>query len=592
MSAALKVNQVTERTPQPARDWTSAEERAAWLWAVQPRNGDEQLAWLFARWRVDPIAYGVERFRVILTPYQAQAALDLADAPAEVYAFYGLDPSYPKRKVLLPSGHGLGKTRLEALLAWWHLETHAFSKTIITAPTSDQLSGQLWGELRKLNRRGKKAWPQLGDDWDVLSSTVTHKNPDYGDWCILGRTSREDRPEGLQGAHALDSDDEYGQLADIFGDDGSTVATGGILVITEESSGIKDAIREVLGGALSEDGARFLAAGNPTRTDGWFARDMDRPNHYAVHHLDCRMSNRDKQYTLPYRDTAGVVHHLKIRGFVRPAYWEELLDECDGDEDADRIRVRVRGLKPRSNFDQVIKSYWVESAQARPEDIESHRERAVLGLDFGLTSDKHGLAGRRGFNMILAEEWLPADNPEDITLQATRRAIDAQLAHNAGVIVGDANGVGRGAMEVLANYFHVEHPELKCRVVFFNSGAGALDSKRYYRRRDELWYKHGRAHIANPRCHLLNIPGLKRQLTAPGAHEDDARKIRVKSKAEIKKDSGEDSGNLADAYLQTLVVSVPHETEPKPESKPTIPAVFLAHFKRLAAARDAGMYIR
>lgn len=571
----------------PARDWLSDEERDAWLWVERARASEQALPWLLLRWRADPIAFAIECLRTLPLPYQGALLLDLADAPADVYAQYGLDADKPKRKVLAGSGHGLGKTRTEAIACWWQLLTHRFSKVLITAPTSDQLSGQLWGELHRLHRRFKARWPEL-DEWDMLGMSVAHKNPEYGDWHAIARTARPEKPEGLQGAHALDDEDEFGQLAKLFTEEADNAPSGGMLVIIEEASGVDDSIREVLTGALSEPGARLLGCGNPTRSDGWFARDLDRSDRYAVHTLDCRVSDSARVYELPYRDFGGKVHQLRIRGRVDEKYWLEVLSECDGDEDHDRFRVRVRGLPPRSSHEQVIRSHWVEQAQARAPDVESQVDPCIIGLDFGLTSDKHGLAVRQGFNMRDGREWLPKDRPEEITMDAAERAIDAQELFDARAIIGDANGVGRGAMEYLHKYF-LERPEKRCAVTLFNSGAGALDKARFMRRRDEIWFA-GRKWVSNPRCSLPQLPGMKRQLCAPGYYEDTARRIQVESKLEIKRRVGDASGNLADALLMTLV-PVLHEARaeaPAPKRK----GLFEGHFTRWKARNEPGELIR
>ena len=292
------------------------------------------------------------------------------------------------------------------------------------------------------------------------------------------------------------------------------------------------------------------------------------------------------------RDFGGTVHHLRQRGFVRPSYWHEILRECDGDEDADRVRVRVRGIPPRSNFESVIRAHWVDAAVARQPDADSLRQRAVIGLDFGLTSDKHGGAVRRGFACLLADEWLPADLPEAITLQAAQWAIEQAETFGAGAIVGDANGVGRGAMEYLACYYR-ERPQLRVQVVLFNSGAGALDDRRYYRRRDEMWARHGRKWVSDGRCSLPPDPVLRTQLCAPGMHEDATRRIKVEGKDAIKKRTGQPSGNRADALLHTLMVAEPEAIPaPAPAPVPVFAPVFAAHFARLRASADSGRYIR
>lgn len=578
----------------------TVEESQVWYWLegagriLASLQGDEQanaqMSWMLQRWRLDPVCFAVEALRVKLMPYQAAALLDLADVPIELYQFYGCDPDKPKRQVLIPSGHGLGKTRLLAVAILWMLITHMFSHTLCTAPSSTQLTGRLWSEIRKMYRRLSEYWPMIAEEWEIQASSIVNVNTDYGDWSVVARTARPERPEALQGAHALDEDDADGQLAEIFQKEFNDVPSGGIFVVIEEASGVDDIIRETLEGALSEEGARLLAPGNPTRADGWFANDLDNTTRYAVHCLDCRLSDRSKTYELPWRDTAGRVHQLTVRGFVQPAYWENILADCDGDEDADYFRVRVRGLKPRSSMTSTIKTHWIESAQERRNDADSVQEYIVIGLDFGLTNDKHAMAVRQGFNMLDGQEWLIKDDPEQVTIEAAGRAIDSQEIFNARYIIGDSNGVGRGAMEYLT-LFYRNKPDKRVRIIHYNSGQGALDNKRYNRRRDEMWHKYGRKWLANPRCSLLNIPGLKNQLTAPQYSEHN-NLVYVESKRDLKKRNIE-STNLADALLQTLMVHVPEvEQEDKEEEQPVHPAVFEKHFKRIKRMHNSGGYIQ
>ena len=585
--------------PNACRQMTQ-DEALAWYWKEgagallcgysEAERPLVHMGWMLVRWRLDIVCFAVEALRTKLTPYQAAILLDMSDAPFELYQFYGVDADKPKRQCLIPSGHGLGKTRLLAVAILWMLITHMYSFTLCTGPSAAQLTGRLWSEVRKLYRRLKTYWPDIARDWEIQGEKITHVNPDYGDWTAVARTARPEKPEALQGAHALDEDDADGQLADIFGDEFISQATGGILVIIEEASGVDDSIRQTLEGALSEEGARLLAPGNPTRPDGWFATDLEKTNRYAVHKLDCRESDRSRTYSLPWRDTAGTVHHLTINGFVSPTYWNNILEECDGDEDADYFRVRVKGEPPRSAFEACIKTHWIEAAQNRQSDNDSQYQPVVISLDFGLTSDKHGLAAIQGFNMLDGQEWLCKQDPEQITLEAAHKAIDAQRLFNARYVIGDSNGVGRGAMEYLTSYYRKNNPSVT--VIHFNAGAGALDRKRYFRRRDEMWHKYGREWLANPRCSLLNVPGLKAQLTAPGYHEDTSNRIFVESKKDLKK-RGIPSTNLADALLQGLMVHIPSEpVQQQPKEASTLPAIFAKHFKRLQRYRENRSHIQ
>ncbi len=576
------------------------DEAKAWYWPqgagqiINSLQGEEQnmahLSWMLQRWKLDPVCFAVEALRTKLMPYQAAPLLDLADCPVELYQLYNCDPDKPKRQVLIPSGHGLGKTRLLAIGILWMLITHIFSHTLCTAPSSSQLTGRLWSEIRKLFRRLKEFWPMIAEDWEIQGSSIIHTNPDYGDWSAVARTARPEKPEALQGAHALDDDDADGQLAEIFCTEFNNTASGGIFVVIEEASGVDDIIRQTLEGALSEEGARLLAPGNPTRPDGWFSDDMERTDRYAVHTLDCRQSNREQEYSLPWRDTAGCLHQLTMKGFVSPKYWENILAECDGDEDADYFRVRVKGEKPRSAQFSLIKDHWVIAAQERANDPDSLNDPAVVSLDFGLTSDKHGLAVTQGFNMLDGQEWLPKDDPEQVTLEAAERAIETQEIFNARYVIGDSNGLGRGAMEYLTKYYRL-HPEKHVRVIHFNAGMGALDNRRYNRRRDEMWHKYGRKWIANPRCSLLNIPGLKQQLTAP-TYEERNNVIYVESKKDMKRREIP-STNLADALLQTQMVHIPQQhLENDEEQESIMPDVFQKHFNRLKRLEEHPNYIR
>jgi len=250
-------------------------------------------------------------------------------------------------------------------------------------------------------------------------------------------------------------------------------------------------------------------------------------------------------------------------------------------------RLVEDSCKLEATLTQVIRTHWVEEAQTRTPTAECLKQPGVIALDFGLTSDKHGLAVRFGFAVREVDEWLPADRPDDVTLQAVDRALDVfeQYGRRVRFVVGDSNGVGRGAMETLTRYFR-ERPELGVTVVHFNSGAGARDAKRYHRARDEMWFKRGRAFFADPRCALVAHPGLKKQLTTPGYAEGADRRIKVESKADILRRTGEPSGNAADAVLMTLVVNEAQEA-PKPAAEPdSRPKVFRDHFAWLKRQRE------
>lgn len=576
--------------PHPCRAATAAE-RAALRWAITPTGETATLAALLTRWRADPVAFAFDALRFSLMPYQAQILLDLADAPREVYEFYGLDPNYPKRKVLVPSGHGLGKTKIASVAVWWHMLTHKFSKRLATAPTSDQLTQQFMGEIRAAYRALKRRWPELADDWEVQATGIQHKDPLYRDWATMLRTARRDTPESLQGGHALDAIDPFGDLAAIWGEEEERTPAGGFLIVIEEASGVDDVIRKTLEGSLSEQGARLLAPGNPTRADGWFAEDIKQTDLYAVHHLDCRMSDLGSVYALPYRrpEPRARVHRVRTHGFVSRDYWQSILAQCDGDENADFFRVRVRGMPPVSNVTQAIRSEWVDEAMERPWDADSAQEPVIISGDFGQTQDQHAACALQGFNLLEVTEWLIPGRPDTQLESAKLHLLELAERYRARIVIGDSNGVGAGVMSDLSVHFrHPDRERLGVRVLHFQAGRASNDPTRYHRLRCEMWLKWGRQWLADRRAHLCRHPGLRRQLTAPGFSEDTRNILRLEPKEAILKRTGEKSGNAADALMMAIYArgfraAVPDEAPAKPTGPDLHPA-FVRHFKRLRAA--------
>ena len=56
------------------------------------------------------------------------------------------------RRIAVPSGHGVGKTWLEARIALWFLYCFPPSKVITTAPTWPQVEMLLWSEIKNAYR--------------------------------------------------------------------------------------------------------------------------------------------------------------------------------------------------------------------------------------------------------------------------------------------------------------------------------------------------------------------------------------------------------------------------------------------------------
>ena len=204
------------------------------------------------------------------------------------------------------SGHGVGKSTVEAWSVIWFMTTRPFPKIPCTAPTQHQLFDILWAEVSKWLRHSKALSNEL-----VWTKEKVYMRGYPEEWFAVARTAS--KPDALQGFHA-----EH------------------VLYIIDEASGVDDTIFEPVLGALSTPGARLLMCGNPTQLSGFFY-DSHHKNRasYSTFHIDGRKSSRVSQ------DFISTI--IRMYG-----------------EDSDVFRVRVAGDFPLQEDDIFIPLPLVE----------------------------------------------------------------------------------------------------------------------------------------------------------------------------------------------------------------------------------------
>ena len=121
------------------------------------------------------------------------------------------------------SGHGVGKSAVEAWAVIWFLLTRPFPKIPCTAPTAHQLNDILWAELNKWRRNNPLLEQEL-----IWTHERLYLRGYPEEWFAVARTAS--KPDALQGFHA-----EH------------------VLYIIDEASGVDDLIFEPVLGALSTD---------------------------------------------------------------------------------------------------------------------------------------------------------------------------------------------------------------------------------------------------------------------------------------------------------------------------------------------------
>ena len=207
----------------------------------------------------------------------AEAILYYADHPVEfVEDIIRVTPDPEQAKILrsvaanpmttVRSGHGVGKSAVEAWVVIWFICTHPFPKIPCTAPTQHQLFDILWAEVSKWIRNNRALRNEL-----IWTKEKLYMRGYPEEWFAVARTAS--KPDALQGFHA-----EH------------------LLYIIDEASGVDDKIFEPVLGALSTPGARLLMCGNPTQLSGFFYESHNKNRaSYSTFHIDGRNSGRVRQ---------------------------------------------------------------------------------------------------------------------------------------------------------------------------------------------------------------------------------------------------------------------------------------------------------
>jgi hypothetical protein len=336
-------------------------------------------------------------------------------------------------RAAVASGHGIGKSAVTAWLENWLMSTRPNARGVVTASTAPQLESKTWAQIAAWTKRCiTREW------WDVSTGRGSMKmvakvSPES--WNCYAQTARAENAESFAGLHAADSSPFF---------------------LVDESSGVPNAIHEVMLGAMT-DGEPFLVAfGNPTRNTGWF--------HGAFHAQRHRWSTRQIDSR-----TVAITNKKQIEEWI-----------ADFGLDSDFVKVRVRGVFPTASSLQFIGRDLVDDAMAR-EAPENRFEVAVVGVDPARFGDDSSVIftrlGRdgRSFPPIRLRKL-------DTMELAARTAEHVNYLRGLGLRVAinvDGGGVGGGVVDRLRSLLY--------EVNEIQFGARAFDPTRYANRRAEIW---------------------------------------------------------------------------------------------------------
>jgi hypothetical protein len=410
------------------------------------------------------------------------------------------------------SGHGIGKSALVSWIILWAIATLEDTKGVVTANTENQLKTKTWAELAKWHRLfiGK-------DIFEMAATALYSKDPEHErTWRIDMVPWSERNTEAFAGLH------NKGKR---------------ILVVYDEASAIPDVIWEVTEGALTDEDTQIIwcVFGNPTRNKGRFRECFP----------GGKFAHRWKSLAIDSRNVPGT--NLK-----------QMLEwVTDYGEDSDFVRVRVRGVFPRTDAISFISYEVAREAAARPlPDYlpgQYNPASVILGVDVGRFGDdptvvypRQGLDARSRPPRLL--------RGMDLMKQAAIIANIFAEVHAIAIMI-DGGGVGGGLVDRLR--------QLKLPVweVDFGSspdGTNVDKMTRYYNKRAEIW---GAVKDWLPKaCIIEKIDGqdntLVDELTGPTySYSGEDMEIQLERKKDMRR-RGVPSPNVADALACTFAYSV------------------------------------
>ena len=272
-----------------------------------------------------------------------------------------------ERRCSIRSGHGVGKSACASWAMIWHLLTKYPQKTVVTAPTVNQLHDALGTECKRwINELPEALQGQL----EVLSEQIRLKGAPAESF-ISFRVSRVETPEALAGIHS-----------------------DHVLLVVDEASGVPEAIYEASGGSMSGANASTLLLGNPVRSSGFFHSTHTRlAKYWKTMQVSCLDSKRV---------TEDYINDMKVRYGVDTNPW----------------RIRVLGEFPFEDEDTIVPRDLVEDAIGR--DVKVIEGPVVMGVDIArrgsdssaicVRQNNHILAGgimtRKGLDLMQVTGWI------------------------------------------------------------------------------------------------------------------------------------------------------------------------------------------
>lgn len=389
-------------------------------------------------------------------------------------------------QLAVASGHGVGKSALVAWLIQWFASTRAYCQGVVTANTETQLTTKTWRELAKWHKLS------LNRDWFEWTATKFYHKQHASTWFISAIPWSENNSEAFAGTHERD-----------------------VLMIFDEASAIPDIIWETAEGAMTTPGAMWFVFGNPTKNTGRFRQCFGRFKHrWLTRQVDSRTAKKADKKQLQK--------------------WVE-----DYGEDSDFIRVRVRGVFPRSGARQFIDSESLELCREYKAD-GFDRFPVVLGVDVARGGDCESvICCRQGRKVRELKGYRDVSD----TMQLAAYIGEALVSTKAQSAFIEGTGVGGPVVDRLRQLGHGE------RVIEVNTGKRFKETEDWGNERARMWC--AMRDYLKAGAELPDDPDLFDQLSNINYHFNDKNQILMEKKEDMQA-RGLASPDRADALALTF----------------------------------------
>lgn len=405
---------------------------------------------------------------------------------------------YEAIQISRTSGHGIGKSAMAAWLVLWGIST-AECLGVVTANTEKQLKTKTWATLSR--------WHRLFIGRELFKMTATsiyRADPLYErEWRIDMVPWSEKNMEAFAGLH------NKGKR---------------VLQIFDEGSAIPDAIYETASGALTDTETEILQFifGNPTKNTGFFRETF----------AGGRFAHRWDSAAIDSRDVS-IANHKQIDEWIE-----------DYGEDSDYVRIRVRGVFPRTGDIQFISSEDVAEAGRRSVDVYGF-EPFVMGVDVARFGDAASVIYLRQGRDGRTHEPLQFRGVD--TMSLAQKVAELASHYKTDAVFVDGGGVGGGVVDRLRQ-LRVPVWDVQFGAKSDKAGEGEL----YANKRSEMW---GSMRQWLKIGAIDATDELREQLIGPAYGLNGRDEIQLEKKEDMKK-RGLASPDIADALALTFAYTV------------------------------------